>query len=578
MLGLVVLGVFLGTGGLMGRPYDHHPAAQGGRPDTADTTRLAQAMARVDTMLARRMAEDQVPGAAVAITTREALLHMVTRGVADLERRTPVTPHTLFQVGSLTKAITAGALLQMREEGLLELDRPVTTYLPWFGVKTRFAPVTLHHLLTHTAGLPRDRDDIPSSPYAAVALRERELAFPPGIRFAYSNIGYQLLSLLMEEVEGQPFGELLTRRMLRPLRMDSTAAVITNAIRPRLAIGYQYLYDDRPPHPTRPVVPATWAEHGAGDASVASTATDMASFLQMLLSRGEGPGERVLAPGSVGLMTARAVEAASLGKYARYGYGLVADSLDGRAIRWHSGGMLGFRSHILLDPTLGLGVVVLLNGPGNAHRIAEFALRAASAGVGSGPMPDLPAPVPSTLVSNATDYAGDYTGVLGDSVSFEAVGERLDLVVPEGRATLERLGSDRFYADLPEWDLFQFQFGRDSADQVVEVAHGNRWFAGARHRGPRQFDPPAQWLSSVGHYRSSIPWYNNFRVIIRRGALLLVAPEGTEELLVPMGQPGRFRIGTAAESAEELVFDTVITGRALRATLSGVAYYRSFVP
>jgi hypothetical protein len=411
-----------------------------------------------------------------------------------------------------------------------------------------------------------------------VALRDREVPFPPGIRFAYSNFGYQLLSLLMEEVGGQPFSEILTGRLLTPLRMDSSAAVITNTLRPRLATGYQYFYDDRPPHPGRPVVPATWAEHGAGDASVASTAVDMGAFLRMLLARGEGPGEMVLSPGSVGLMTARATEARPLGRSARYGYGIIADSLDGRPVLWHSGGMLGFRSHILLDPALGLGIVVLFNGPGNARRVAEFALRTAAAAAGKGPAPALPAAVPSTLVGNALEYAGAYTGVLGDSVGFEARAGELHLVAGEGRATLERLGSDRFYADLPGWDLFPFQFGRDSAGQVVEVAHGNRWFAGAKHRGPRQIEPPPQWVGYVGHYRSPVPWYNNFRVVTRRGLLLLVYPEGTEELLVPMREPGRFRVGDAEGSAEEIVFDTVISGRALRATQSGVAYYRSFAP
>jgi hypothetical protein len=104
----------------------------------------------------------------------------------------------------------------------------------------------------------------------------------------------------------------------------------------------------------------------------------------------------------------------------------------------------------------------------------------------------------------------------------------------------------------------------------VEVAHGGNWYAGALHRGPRQFDSPAAWAGFAGHYRSPIPWYNNFRVVIRRGVLLLVSPEGLEELLMPVKEPGRFRIGGAADSAEEIVFDTVVSGRALRATLSGV--------
>ena len=121
-------------------------------------------------------------------------------------------------------------------------------------------------------------------------------------------------------------------------------------------------------------------------------------------------------------------------------------------------------------------------------------------------------------------------------------------------------------------------FGRDSGGSVVEVAYGGQWFAGNRHRGPRRFEYPREWVAYLGHYRSSIPWYNNFRVIVRKGMLLMVAPEGTEELLVPGSPAGAFRIGGDPESPEQLRFDTVISGRALRVSLSGVAYYRSFTP
>ena len=525
------------------------------------------------------MRDDQVPGGAVVLLTANGPARIVTAGVGDLQTRTPITRHTLFEIGSLSKTVTALALLQMREEGLVELDRPIDAYLSWFRLPRGSETFTLHRLLTHTAGLPRDRDDIPSSPYAAAGLQERIAGVRPGQKFAYSNLGYQLVSLLMEEVEGRPFAEVVRRRILAPIGMDSSAAAITNALRPRLATGYQYFFDDRPPHPSHPVVPATWAEHGAGDANVAATPNDLALLLGTIRSGGEAPEGQVIDRASFELMRRRAVPAASLGPNARYGYGIVLDSLDGHAVLWNSGATLGFRSYFLIDTASGgLAVGVLLNGPGSARRIAEFAWRTLRSAVVGSDFPPLPASVGPTLVSNAADYAGDYADELGDSVRFEAEGNTLVAVLPEGRIALERLGSDRFYANTPRFALFPLVFGRDSTGSVVEVAYGGQWFAGDRHRGPRRFEYAREWVAYLGHYRSSIPWYNNFRVIVRKGMLLMVAPEGTEELLVPVGAAGTFRLGGDPESPEQLRFDTVISGRALRATLSGVAYYRSFTP
>jgi D-alanyl-D-alanine carboxypeptidase len=153
-----------------------------------DTGRIREALLRIESQLGTRMAEDQVPGAAVVLVSGSGFHRVITRGVRDLQSRDPVTGHTLFEIGSLSKTITAIALLQMREEGLIELDRPIDAYLSWFRPPASSGVMTLHQLLTHTAGLPRDRDDIPSSPYAAAGLRERGLGTRPGGRFAYSNL------------------------------------------------------------------------------------------------------------------------------------------------------------------------------------------------------------------------------------------------------------------------------------------------------------------------------------------------------------------------------------------------------
>lgn len=110
---------------------------------------------------------------AVAVTSRDALLHARYAGYADLKAKRAVTRSTLYQIGSITKWFTAIALLQQQEQGRFDPVKPVTTWLPWFSVKTAFAPLTCHDLLTHTAGIPANRDDMTHGPYQAWGRSER---------------------------------------------------------------------------------------------------------------------------------------------------------------------------------------------------------------------------------------------------------------------------------------------------------------------------------------------------------------------------------------------------------------------
>jgi hypothetical protein len=232
----------------------------------------------------------------------------------------------------------------------------------------------------------------------------------------------------------------------------------------------------------------------------------------------------------------------------------------------------------VVEPRSGAAAGVLMNGPGNARRVGEFALRTLRAVLEKGDLPPVPSLAPPSFVSNAADYAGDYSDILGESVRFEADGNTLQAVSEAGSAVLERMGADRFYANLPRFALFPLQFERDSSGAVTEVTYGGERFINGRARGPVRFEYPLEWLRYIGHYRAAIPWSNNFRVIVRKGVLLYVTPEGTEEVLAQEKTAGTFRVGADPEAPEIIQFDTVISNRAQRAMLSGVAYYRSFAP
>lgn len=537
----------------------------------------ANALRYIDAAAKEQLQEEGTPGLALGLVVDGKPWVVRTYGVEDLATRAPVTPQTRFLAGSISKTFTAVALLQLQEEGLVDLQKPLTDYLPWFKVRSRYQPITLHHLLTHTAGLPRDRSDLPSSAYTALALRDREIAAPPGERFAYSNIGYQLLSLVVEEVEGRPFGESIRDRILVPMGMASTVPEVTQAGRLSTATGYQFLYDDRPPYPGEPLVPAGWGEYSAGDANIVTNAPDLSRFLAGLLAQGSTAPRRLLQPASFARMVQRTVAAPELGPSAFYGYGVILGTQAGDPIVWHSGGMAGFQAILLGDAAERLGVVVLMNGPGDPRRLAEYALDVLIATRRARPPPPVVVAAPLETIPGPEGYVGSYADSAGNRIQLEAAGQRLWLVSGNDRLPLLRGGEpDQFTISDTAWARFPLRFGRQQG-QVVELFHGDRWLASEKYRGPRVFRVPAEWKALVGHYRAQVPYYSNYRVVLRKGELLLVSPEGIEEQLVAT-QEREFRVGADPHSVERISFADLVSGRALRMNLSGTEYYRSMTP
>ncbi len=536
-----------------------------------EAVRFRRAYEVIDGFVNRHMAEAGTPGMAMALTTADGLLRVSTYGFADIKARIPVTPETLFEIGSVTKSFTAIALMQLRDEGKFDPNVPVVEYLPWFRVKTKYESITSHHLLTHTAGIPTNRDDIPGSMFMSWALRDQSTAYAPGKRFHYSNIGYQTLHFLLERLGGGKYREIIGKRIFKPLGMGSSRAVIDHDIRRRLAVGYQFIYDDRPSHPSHPLVESTWLVYGIGDGSIVSTPGDMAAYMRMLLKRGEGPKGRILSQKSFDIFSSAFVED---GKDRFYGYGIDTGKVNGYRCLMHGGGMVGYTSFLLCDMDNGLGVMVFLNGPGDRYVLADFALKALQAALHKKEMPVSPGSLDLSRMSDVGDYAGIYTSVGGKRLNFTVEGSGLVLGYKGRRIVLERRGGDSFYVPHPDFGFFLLEFGRNGKG-VVEVFYGSEWYTGSGYDGVRSFKYPKVWDAYPGYYRTQDPWFSNFRILMRRGRLVLcIAGEvgGSEAELVDVGG-GLFRVGRGG-MPETIRFDTIVEGRALRANFSGVNFYR----
>jgi hypothetical protein len=230
----------------------------------------------------------------------------------------------------------------------------------------------------------------------------------------------------------------------------------------------------------------------------------------------------------------------------------------------------------MADLEEGLGVVHLSNGRTGSDAVfksAEYALKALQAALHGRVIPPLPPIADPSHVPNAADYVGTYRA--GDRVlRVNAQNEKLSLDFGGEPALLERRTDDSFFVRRPRFDLFLLEFGRDGG-KVVEAFHGPDWYVTDRYAGPRHFDYPKEWEAYTGHYRTRSPELSNFRVMLRKGTLVMMSPSGDVEPLRPLGT-GLFHIGDDQFSPETLRFDSVLEGRALRATYSGCPCYRTF--
>ncbi|MDH3603536.1 MAG: beta-lactamase family protein, partial [Candidatus Tectomicrobia bacterium] len=370
-------------------------------------TRYQKAFDSIDQFAERSMKDLLMPGLAIALTDREKLLRVSTYGFADVAAQIPITPDTMFETGSLGKPFTNIALLQLRDEGKLDLHAPVTQYLPWFRVRSDYPPITTHHLMNHTAGLVRGTDLAPHGLYEAWALREMQTGAPPGDYFAYSSIGYKVLGFLLEELTGQSYQDAIQSRFLDPLGMTHTHPVITFETRKKAAIGYCGLYDDRPEHPSHGLVPAIWSEYGTGDGCQASTPADMTIYLRMLLNRGQGPQGRLMSEESFDLLTHPGVWTGC--DY--YGYALAMYTVHGHTYLGHGGANASFMSAVMMDMEEGLGLIFLINRTGDSDTVVEAAQHALAilrAVHRHEEIPRLPPDTASDEVPNAPDYTGVY--------------------------------------------------------------------------------------------------------------------------------------------------------------------------
>ena len=525
--------------------------------------------ARLDEFIARHMRETGAPGMTLALANRDGLIRASTYGFADTKAKARVVPETMFEIGSVSKSFVGLALLQLRDEGKLDLNKPVVEYLPWLKINSKFEAITTHHLLSHTAGLP-------AAPLLLDALlHELPVAYAPGKRFLYCNTGYNILGFLIEALDKRPFAEAMRARLLAPLGMTASAPIISNGIRAQMAIGYEPLNEGRPFPNNGPLAEAQWIEVDVAAGSIASTPADMAKYIRMLVNRGALPKGRLLSEDAFASFIKPAIDSPFRGEPASYGYGLWVSNIEAHTRLRHTGGMVAFSSSLDVDLTDGVGAFASVNANLRGYRpvaVTKYAIDLFNASLANKPLPEAPPPAPPPdEVNNAAEYAGVYTSPDGKKLEFTAEGNKLVLTYSGRKIVLERMAGDRFIVKHPGFDLYVLGFVRENR-LVTQVFHGPDWYMGERYTGPRTFEARKDWEGFVGHYYNDSPWYGDTRIVLRKGQLYV---DGLQPL-IPRAD-GKFGLGEP-EGADWMSFESIVNGRAMVLNYSGIPFRRMFTP
>jgi D-alanyl-D-alanine carboxypeptidase len=305
----------------------------------------------VDRFVAAEMARMHIPGVSLAVVRGGKVVKAQGYGVADLEQQIPVTPQTVFKIGSVSKQFLATGIMLLAQDGRLTVDDPVAKYFP--GAPESWRGITLRHFLTHTSGVLREGpafDALKVQPDSIVirSAFARPLEFPTGSKYQYCNVCYFTLADVIARVSGKPWDVFLAERVFGPMGMSSTRTTTLSELVPHRARGY------------------TWRDSGYVNAPELLALRPSGAFLSTVVDLAKWDAalyeDRVLTKASREAMWTP-VRLTGGGSYG-YGFGWTLDSLDGHWQVSHGGSLPGFRAELARFPKDSLTVIVLTNADG----------------------------------------------------------------------------------------------------------------------------------------------------------------------------------------------------------------------
>jgi CubicO group peptidase (beta-lactamase class C family) len=493
-------------------------------------------------LIANEMRKHDVTGLSIALVDDQRVVWAEGFGFADKAKDVRAGPETVYQVGSITKLFTATSAMQLAEQGRLNIDRPVRTYLPGFSIKSRFnpqTPITVRQLMTHHSGLPRDAMKgmwtAQPEPFTRVLdrLADDYQAYPPGSIFSYSNVGMTLLGHLVQEVAGQDFAPYIEESLLRPIGMTHAYLAPVIGTGERDSKGYRKGRE-------APVTPLRDVPAGGLHASVA----DLSRFMMVMFADGRAGNRQIVKRETLREMWRPQNADVPLDLGLQVGLGWVLSALGEANIRnagkvvHHSGGTPLFHSQLILLPEHKLGVVVLANSASArpaVQKIAAVALQLALEAKTGITQPqeaewgDAQSPTEETLRA----FEGKYTTLIGAAeitrrwggLRAEVAGLKLRMVPRgDGWFGLQYRLLGIIPISLDELDPYAIGRSTIAGREVVSVSDGYTQFLAGERLAPRAI--PEAWQRRTGKYEivnrdQDEPLFDDPSLVIKNGLLLL---------------------------------------------------------
>jgi CubicO group peptidase (beta-lactamase class C family) len=434
-----------------------------------------------------QMAYRSQPGLSIGVVYDQELVWAKGFGYAELATKRPATPATVYRIASITKLFTATAIMQLRDEGKLQLDDPVAHHLPWFQVQNPFgdAPeITIRHLLTHTSGLPREAAfpywmdrSFPTIEVIREKLPSQQVAVAPETKWKYSNLALTLAGEVVAAAAERPYADYIHSRILDPLGMSNTLVQIP-ADHPLLATGYHR----RLPDGSRQIGHYTDMQGITPAANMASNVEDLAKFA-MLQFR--------IAPRTGSRRSSQVLKGSSLREMQRVhwlnpdwqagrGLGFHVWRKDGYTLAGHGGALEGYRTDLQVIPAEKIGFVILTNADdGNPLLYMEKAIQWVAPALVKAAQKSAPAKFDPAW----EQYTGKYRSMWGDlqvmryQEQLVAVGANLpDPTIgmvkfrPVGEHTF-RMETDENFGSDGELAVFEL----DEAGKVSRLVMGNSY-------------------------------------------------------------------------------------------------------
>ncbi|GAC1437030.1 MAG: serine hydrolase [Thermoanaerobaculia bacterium] len=393
----------------------------------------------LDGFVPLQLQREDIAGSTIAIVKDGKLLLAKGYGFADVDKKTPVSPETtLFRPGSVSKLFTWTSVMQLVEQGKLDLDRDVNAYLD-FKIPEAFGkPITLKNLLTHTPGFEDQAKDLFVAPSAKSTLGDYlkthipRRIYPPGTTSAYSNYGAALAGYIVERVSGRPFEQYVDENIFKPLRMTHTtfAQPLPASLAPLMSKGYKTASSGAKPFENVGPEPA---------GSLSSSATDMSRFMIAHLQGGQLGNARILRPETVDRMHSKLFELNPAANAMAYGF--YEETSHGHRIIGHAGDTELFHSNLHLMPDANFGLFISYNSAGSGATDPRSLLWDAFLNRYF-PDPTVPKTL-STAKEDAKSVRGSYLGSRRSEGSFlrvaSVIGELTVDSGPEGLLTVSQL-------------------------------------------------------------------------------------------------------------------------------------------